>query len=283
VSGQQSTVAPAGFNNSLLYTVTTADTSLGVNQNYSVQQRIEGFNVADLGWGTASAQTVTLSFWVRSSLTGTFGGCIQNSDANRSYPFTYTITAANTWEYETITIAGDTSGTWLTTNGIGINVSFGLGMGSTYSGTAGAWAGSQYWSATGATSVVGTSGATFYITGVQFEVGSQATSFDFRDYGRELILCQRYYEVYAYPQVAVAAGIPNALQYVFSFATTKRAAPTMTLPASTNQGLNKTNGATLTPGFAWSASATPNSFQIYAGDSNIGGFVAGTATAAIEL
>ena len=196
VSIQQSSVAPNGFTNSLLYTVTTADSSLGASQNYSIQQRIEGFNMSDFGWGTASAQTVTLSFWVRSSLTGTFGGAVANSAANRSYPFTYTISAANTWEQKTVTIAGDTSGTWLTTNGIGAYIYFSTGAGSTVSGTAGAWAGSDFRSATGATSVVGTNGATFYITGVQLERGSTATSFDFRPYGTELMLCQRYFISY---------------------------------------------------------------------------------------
>jgi hypothetical protein len=187
-----SVTPPAGYTNYLGITSSSAYT-VGATENFWVQQRIEGFNVADLGWGTANALTVTLSFWVRSSLTGTFGGSFQNSASNRSYPFTYTISAANTWEQKTITVAGDTSGTWLTTNGVGIKVTWGLGVGSTYSGTANAWAGANYNSATGATSVVGTSGATFYITGVQLEKGSTATSFDYRPYGTELALCQRYY------------------------------------------------------------------------------------------
>ena len=192
-SAQQSSTAPTGFVNSLLFTVTTPDSSIVTTDRYYVAQFIEGYNIADLAWGTASAATVTLSFWVRSSLTGTFGGAIRNSGASRSYPFTYTINAANTFEQKTITIAGDTSGTWLTTNGVGIQVIFSIGMGPTYSGTASAWASADYLSATGATNVIATNGATFYITGVQLEKGTQATSFDFRDYGRELILCQRYF------------------------------------------------------------------------------------------
>jgi hypothetical protein len=168
------------------YSVTSTDV-------FTVQQRIEGLNVADLAWGTASAATVTISFWVYSSLTGTFGGALRNSDNTRTYPFSYTISAANTWELKSVTIAGDTSGTWLTTNGTGIVLNFSLGTGSTYSGTAGSWSGTDYRSATGATSVVGTNGATFYITGVQLEKGSTATSFDYRPYGTELQLCQRYY------------------------------------------------------------------------------------------
>lgn len=183
---------PVGFTNYLGVT-SSAATSVGSTDFFSIRQNIEGLNFADFGWGTANAQTITLSFWVRSSLTGTFGGTLGNSANTRAYPFTYTISAANTWEQKTITIAGDTTGTWLTTNGIGTRVLFSLGMGSTYSGTAGAWATGEYYSATGATSVVGTNGATFYITGVQLEKGSTATSFDYRPYGTELSLCQRYY------------------------------------------------------------------------------------------
>jgi len=183
---------PAGFINYLGITSLSAY-SVPAGELYVIRQAIEGLNTADLTWGTANAQTVTLSFWVRSSLTGTFGGSLRNSAADRSYPFSYAINSANTWEQKSITIAGDQSGTWLTTNGIGINLFFGLGVGSTYSNTAGAWAAGDYRSATGATSVVGTSGATFYITGVQLEKGSTATSFDYLDYGRSLIQCQRYY------------------------------------------------------------------------------------------
>ena len=184
---------PAGFTNYLGVTSLSAYTVL-TGDLFDIRQKIEGFNISDLAWGTANAQTITLSFWVRSSLTGTFGGAIKNAAATRSYPFTYTISSANTWEQKTITIAGDTSGTWLTGNNAGMQVGFGLGVGSTYSGTAGEWAGFNFVSATGATSVVGTNGATFYVTGVQLEKGDTATSFDYRPYGTELALCQRYYQ-----------------------------------------------------------------------------------------
>jgi hypothetical protein len=187
-----SVTPPVGFSNYLGITSSSAY-SITATDIFEIYQGIEGYNIADLGWGTANAKTVTLSFWVRSSLTGTFGGALINNGGTRSYPFSYTISSANTWEQKSITIAGDTSGTWLTTNGVGITLIIGLGTGSTYSGTAGSWSGSTYYSATGATSVVGTNGATFYITGVQLEVGSTATSFDYRPYGTELVLCQRYY------------------------------------------------------------------------------------------
>lgn len=190
-SFQQSSTAPAGFSTSTKIT-SLAATSVGASDIYMFRQQIEGYNIADLNFGSANAKTVTLSFWVNCSLTGTFGGSITNKDSVRSYPFTYTISSANTWEQKSITIAGDTSGTWQTTNDSGLQVWLGLGVGSTYSGTAGSWATASYWSATGATNFVSTSGATFYITGVQLEVGSTATGFDYRPYTTELQLCQRY-------------------------------------------------------------------------------------------
>lgn len=214
-SSQQSSTAPAGFINSNLITSLSAY-SVPSNGYFMFNQAIEGLNVADLGWGTANAQTVTLSFWVRSSLTGTFGGAIQNSSQSRAYPYSYTINSANTWEQKSITIAGDTTGTWLTTNGVGMFVRFGLGVGSSFSTTAGSWTAGQYFSATGATSVVGTSGATFYITGVQLEKGSTATSFDYRPYGTELALCERYYQT-SYPYgtaIQAATGVTDGVSFV---------------------------------------------------------------------
>jgi hypothetical protein len=219
-----SVTPPAGFTKYLGITSLSSYSVLSSGYNI-IRQNIEGLNVSDLGWGTANAQPVTLSFWVRSSLTGTFGGSLSNSSQARSYPFSYTISAANTWEQKTVTIPGDTSGTWLTDNGIGITVNFGLGVGTTYSGTAGAWAGSTFFSATGATSVVGTNGATFYITGVQLEKGSTATSFDYRPYGTELALCQRYYQRFTGTLYSSNANFGYA---IWSFKSTMRVSPTLT-------------------------------------------------------
>jgi hypothetical protein len=189
----QDTDAPTGFSHSVKLT-SSAATTPGSTDQYFYAQNIEGFNWADISYGTANAKTVTLSFWVKSSLTGTFGGSIQNSGYNYSYPFSYSISSANTWEQKSVTITGATAGTWIgATNGVGARLYFSLGNGSTYLGTANTWAGSQYNSVTGETQVIGTSGATFYITGVQLEVGENATPFENRMYGTELALCQRYY------------------------------------------------------------------------------------------
>lgn len=187
-----SVTPPAGFTNYLGITSLGA-TTVGSGDSYSVMQRIEGYNIADLAWGTASAKPVTLSFWVRSSLTGTFGGAITNGALDRSYAFSYSIPSANTWTQISITISGDTTGTWTTDNSSGLWVWFGLGMGSGYSTTAGSWQGLGYRSVTGAVSVVGTSGATFYLTGVQFEAGRVATPFEMKSYTTEDMLCKRYY------------------------------------------------------------------------------------------
>jgi hypothetical protein len=221
-----SVTPPVGFSNYLGCT-STAATSVGASDFFNINQIIEGLNVADLGWGTANAKTITISFWVRSSLTGTFGGSLRNSALNRAYPYTYTISSANTWEQKSVTIAGDTTGTWLTNNGAGIQLIFSLGMGSTFSGTAGAWAAGNFASATGATSVVGTNGATFYITGVQLEVGTQATSFEYRQYQQELALCQRYYYkvsggIFGYGYCATT----TTGRFNVQFPTTLRTAPT---------------------------------------------------------
>ena len=231
-----SVTPPAGFKNYLGFTSSSAYSVISTDL-FELYQSIEGNNLADLGWGTANAQTVTLSFWVRSSLTGTFGGSLTNNGNTRNYPFSYTITAANTWEQKTITVLGDTTGTWLTTNGVGCVVIFGLGAGSTWIGTVNAWNGTT--SAilpTGATSVVGTNGATFYITGVQLEKGSTATSFDYRPYGTELSLCQRYYETGYIGSQYCFYGFarPDGAAFINAFfAQQKRATPTMTWTTNT--------------------------------------------------
>jgi hypothetical protein len=258
-SAQRDTNAPAGFVNSLKWTTTTADSSLGASQYSGIAQSIEGFNVADLNWGTANAKTVTLSFWVRSSLTGTFGGSFRNGANNRSYPFTYSISVADTWEYETITIAGDTSGTWLTDNGAGLKIHFGLGVGSSFSGAAGAWAGSNFLSATGAVSVIGTLNATWYVTGVQLEVGSTATSFDYRPYGTELVLCQRYCHAFSSYSFGRARDADSFFNGNVTLGTTMRTAPTLRSGAT----YTVNTGSAGTPSIRNAAGSASSSDSVY--------------------
>jgi hypothetical protein len=233
-----SVTPPAGYKNYLGVTSLSAY-SVVASDFFMVSQAIEGLNFYDFGWGSAGAQAATLSFWVRSSLTGTFGGNFRNNGGDRNYPFTYTISSANTWEQKTVTVPGDTSGTWLTTNGTAVTVLFGLGVGSTYSGPAGAWSSNNYILASGAVSVVGTNGATFYITGVQLEKGSTATSFDYRPYGTELQLCQRYLPAFDFT-TSNGAFIGQALSttgvdYYLPFPVTVRSVPTgATVSAAAN-------------------------------------------------
>jgi hypothetical protein len=224
---QRSTTAPQGFTNSLLVTVTTA-TAPGTTSLHYISQTIEGFNVADMDFGKATAITFTLSFWVRSSLTGTYAIGFLNGAQNRSYVATYTISSANTWEYKTITVAGDTSGTWLTDNGKGLSIFWDLGSGSNYQATAGSWQSGLFLRTSGSANFANTLGATFYITGVQLEKGSTATSFDYKPYGTELQLCQRYYET-SISTTTAGVSIGSGYFSTIPFKASKRATPTITV------------------------------------------------------
>jgi len=235
---QQSSSAPAGFVNSIVAT-SSSSYSVGATDEFIIQQTIEGFNIADLGWGTANAQAVTLSFWVQSSLTGTFGGTVTGYSNALSYTFGYTISSANTWTKIIITIPGPTTTTWNTTNGGGMVVRFSLGAGSSQSTASGSWTSGFYFSVPSAISVVGTNGATFYITGVQLEKGSTATSFDYRPYGTELALCQRYCFKYTvasnYGPYFMAHGIGTTTgRGLLKFPQTMRSNPALTFPAASS-------------------------------------------------
>jgi hypothetical protein len=275
-----SVTPPVGFPKYLGITSLSAYT-VGSGETFSLNQQIEGYNIADLQWGTANAKTVTLSFWVYSSLTGTFGGAFRNDNGDRSYPFTYTISSASTWEQKSITVVGCPNGTWVATNGSGIQLWLGLGVGSTLSGTAGSWASADYRSATGATSVVGTNGATFYITGVQLEVGSSATGFEYVNYQTSLANCQRYYEkAYdqdtAVPSSAYAWITPtfgqsitnNALHSIVKYSVSKRARPTVTVyPFTTPTNTGRVSNATSSADFGASSGSLyigrVNQFALY--------------------
>ena len=269
----QSNTAPTGFVNSLLVTTTTADSSIAAGDYYIITHKIEGTNISDLAWGSASAKTVTLSFWVRSSLTGTFSGALNNSDANRSYPFSYTISSGNTWEYKTITIAGDTTGTWLTTTGRGITLRLSLGMGSTYSGTANAWSASDFYATSSETAkVIGTLNATWQITGVQLEVGSYATTFERRPYGTELQLCQRYFQLLVNNSQSPAGfgNVDTSSAFQISIPTAVQMRGTPTYNDST--GRFRYNGNNI----------TPSGYTVYAVNSNLLNLLASTTGASLN-
>jgi hypothetical protein len=269
---------PTGFTNYLGVT-SQSSYSILTGDYYAILQPIEGYNIADLDFGKATAKTVTLSFWVRSSLTGTFSGSLRNSAADRSFPFTYTISVANTWELKSVTIAGDTSGTWLTTNGIGLYIWFSLGTGSTYSGTAGAWAATNYVSATGATSVVGTNGATFYITGVQLEQNTSATPFERRLYGQELANCQRYFYRGGNGAVGVFWNGATQLDVASRHPVTMRTSPsyTVTTGAFTVDEMGVA-GRTFT-----NTASSPGGVNVNENGWMIFGFVSSTSTGATNL
>jgi hypothetical protein len=255
---QQSTTAPDGFTNSLLLTSSSAYTP-STSEAFGILQLIEGFNCADLMFGTATAKTITVSFWVRSSLTGTFGGFLTNASFNRAYPFTYTINSANTFEQKTVTIAGDTTGTWATNSSGCIGVGFSIGAGATLSATAGAWGAGTKLGATGQTQLISTSGATFYITGVQLEKGSTATSFDYRPYGTELALCQRYYEIFGNGLI----GGFNATTSAWvggRYAVVKRAAPTISAISGTTAAVQDPGVASYTGTFSSTQGNTTSAF-----------------------
>jgi hypothetical protein len=238
-TGQRSSDAPAGFTNSLIYTNGSAYT-VGTNETYGIIQKIEGYNIADLAWGTASAKSVTLSFWVKSSLTGTFGGAVKTgSGTNYTYAFSYTINAANTWEFKSITISGPTVGTWDSTNGVGLRVALGLGNGSGSSISPNSWTASNAWSATGAVSVLATASATWQITGLQFEVGTVATSFDFRSYGTEIGLCRRYLRTIENNTESAGFGFvngTNAIFHMFDYGEPMRSTPSVSYTGGTAMG-----------------------------------------------
>jgi hypothetical protein len=247
-----SVTPPPGFTNYMGFTSSSAYSLLSTDL-FETYQIIEGFNFADMDWGKSTAKKVTLSFWVRSSLTGTFGGVFLNSAQNYNYPYSYTINNANTWEYKTITVPGATSGTWLGTNNACVLVGFQLGAGSTWLGTPGAWTTTNYHGVTGQQSLVSTSGATWYITGVQVEKGEQATAFDYRDYGRELALCQRYcFTLVSNGQnsssfMGVWRPATTAMLVVITFPVVMRSSPSGSIPAGssswgTMDGLNPYTG-----------------------------------------
>jgi hypothetical protein len=249
----QSATAPTGFVNSSIFSVTTGSAPSAANE-CQFRHTIEGFNVSDLAFGTASAKTVTVSFWVRSSLTGTFAVAFQNSGSGLSYVSTYVISSANTWEQKTVTFTGPSTGTWLTNNGSGIVCIWDLGGGSNFNATTNTWTAGNVYTTSGTTKVIGTTGATWQITGVQFEVGTVATSFDFRSIGTELALCQRYYWKSTGDTVAVAAGVfvtSTVANIYVKYPQAMRAAPTFNQSSTwVNNGASSSNVSAISATYA---------------------------------
>jgi hypothetical protein len=227
-----SVTPPSGYTNYLGVTVTTAYTLASTGDFFNIVQFIEGYNAADLAWGTASAKTVAVSFWVRGSVTGTYSFALRNDASNRSYVSTYVINASNTWEYKTIIIPGCTDGTWLTDNGRGVEVNFDLGRSASYeTSTANTWlTGSGSVRLAGTVKLIENASATLYITGVQFEKSTVATAFDYRSIGTELELCRRYYQ-FSSGQLAmpyVSTYYTARRRYSGVFSPPMRSSPTMT-------------------------------------------------------
>ncbi len=213
----QSTDTPNGnFYNSLKVDVTTEDSSLAAGDLYNIIHQIEGYNIAHLGWGTSVAKTVTLSFHIKSPKTGTHCVTLRNSDQTRTRVEEFTVSAADTWEKKTITIPGDTSGTWQATNSAGIQLIFPLAVGSTYhsSVAAGSWGnGGNIYGSSNQVNCMDSDANNWYITGIQLEAGQTATPFEHEDYGTTLRKCQRYY--YKVTQVfGVGFGNTNAAAQV---------------------------------------------------------------------
>ena len=258
---EQDTEAPAGFKYSMKATNTGTDSSISATDRALIVHRLEGQDVYLFGLGTSDAATVTLSFYVRSSITGTHGGALRNHDSNqRNYPFTYTISSANTWERKSVTLTLDTSGTWPSDNTLGLQIQFGLGVGTDFSGTAGAWADGDINSATGATTaMLSTSSATWYVTGIQLELGDTATPFEHLPIVDYLQQSHRYFYRYrktnAYGEfVTIRTYSSDDGTGIHSFPTPMRVQPTLSI----DKTVNATN-------FAYSL----NSISVAASDANV--------------
>ena len=265
-NAQWSTVAPDGFANSLAYLITATGTPT-TNDIAGIEHKIEGLNVVDLAWGTAAAKPVALSFWARSSVTGTYGGLVTNGAETRAYGYTYSISAANTWEYKTVVIPGDTSGTWLKDNGIGLRITWDMGSGSGKRVAGGSWSTiSNFEFGVNSTVILGqTASASFYITGVQLEAET-ATPFERRPIGTELALCQRYYW-------RESAGASSAYKAVVMPLTTTRVlgAPfclPVSLRNSSNVGLTVAHSGVVLYNYALNSAVNVTNIVAFSGGAN---------------
>jgi hypothetical protein len=229
-----SVTPPAGFKNYIGATQTGSTYTQTTNDAFSFNQYIEGNNIAHLDWGLSTAKNLILSFWVRSNVTGTYGAYIANSATNRIFVNSYTIDAANTWEKKSVSITGDTTGTWLTTNAVGMQFGLVFGAGSGRQTAPNAYNASADYAPTNQANILGTSGGYFYLTGVQLEVNDTATDFEVENYGTTLAKCQRYYFSLggdaAYERGAVGYNFSTTLSRCSThFPTTMRAAPSTSI------------------------------------------------------
>lgn len=248
-TAQQVADAPAGLENSLKLTVTTADASLAASDQYAIFTKIEGTRIMRLGWGAAGASAASLGFWVKAHRTGSYSACVKNAAGTRSYPFTFVVNAADTWEYKTKTIPGDTTGTWLTTSAAAMQVVWCVASGTTALGTADTWAASNLAGVTGTINGVAATTDIFQITGVTLIPGSVSVpqalvTTAIKPFGEELQLCMRYYEKSfnygtapatalgtsvgsLYVNYVVTAGAVNNYGTMHTFKVRKRAVPIM--------------------------------------------------------
>ena len=190
---QRSDDAPPGFRNSIMYTVSTVDTSVASSEYYCVQQRIEGYNTSFLKWGTNDAIPVTLSFYVKSDIPGTYSGSFWNSGQAYSCVFEYEIFESDVWEYKVVSMPGPRVGTWNSTDGVGLGIWWDFGSGAGFNATPGIWQSTGDFRSADQVPFIASSGAKFRMTGIQLEPGLVATEFEHRNHGEELALCQRYY------------------------------------------------------------------------------------------
>jgi hypothetical protein len=279
----QSSESPTGFSKSMVFTVGSAGTASAAQQ-VRITQAFEGLNMADLDWGKSTAKALTISFWVRSSVTGTYCVAIHNDGGNRAYIREYTISSANTWEQKSVTIPGCTDGTWPVTNARWGTLKFDLGSGSDRLGTAGSWlTGAEYAKTSNQVNFINNAGATFYLTGVQVELGSTASSFEYRPYGAELALCQRYYFRKNIPltndyfTILQAYNTSSAYGKLFDLPVTMRATPTGSLSAIGSFRAANAGGSGSAPFTAGSVDSVSTTSIGTAGWSGASGIVAGNA------
>lgn len=264
VQQQAASLPSAGFEKCNVYSVSVGAAPAAGDLNV-MYQVIEGYNVQDLQWGTANAKTITVSFWAKQTVAGTYGFSINSTSVARSYVQTFTITAPNVWQYFSITIPGDTTGTYAKDNTAGMYITWDMGSGTSAETTAGSWQAGNFKRTSACAKQIQATG-TFYLTGVQVEVGSTATAFEFRPIGMELALCQRYYQASGSAETIFSGNVTNAQLYYMTvrFPVPMRATPTtisVTNTAATSfPAVASTPAGSSTAGFYLSRTANASAY-----------------------